>query len=294
MNEPYEGDRSGQAVGANVQPEAARADAPRARRRPLGRAHRGALAALGLFAVVAIVASLVVRDAFLTAPSGSKEPGGNLTYACAGAGESALFNLDDLLGPDGAERGTDGAAEALRAAIQAPPSEAVKLRGGLPISGWRRVYSGEGKAIFLGQGSPQADLFTVTATRSGSTWSTSIVVGCQLMAFDGPHTGDTWYTGSSWHLAQEPTPESTVLHVVVNGESSCGTLIGPTVAYRSDKVVVVFWWQEKPSCDMEGNWLSADIRLTEPLGNRPLYDGASFPMLIARVDNVKPSGTWTP
>jgi hypothetical protein len=179
---------------------------PGARRRRPGRRIVVGLGAVLVVAVVAVVASaMYVVGGF--AGSGARGLLSiNPTYSCA---QGPRFDYDAMLGPTNAETGTDGAAAALRSLIQGPPNEFSTVPGGLPATGWLRVYDSGGTVQFLTPSRyPAYGWDSVFASRSGSDWKASASF-CHV----GP-SDDAW-DGVAWYLAADPSAQSTTIHSFV-------------------------------------------------------------------------------
>ncbi len=237
-------------------------------------------------------------------PGGSGSPSQPLSinplYSCGVSGPR--FSPDVLDGPADAESGTDGAAAALRAAIAGPPNTDSTAAGGLPAAGWLRVFDSGNEVLFLAPAVNKAYGYdSVQATRSDSTWTTSV-----SFCWVGPD--DETYIGVGWELAARPDPQSTTVQVLLNvSDPPCGTLLGWTIKDSPTNVVITSWAHRPPpvvtasgpvamGCALPDDYLLTVVQLAEPLGNRTLYDGASYPLHPATVASVQiqPYGTWQP
>ena len=250
--------------------------------------------------------SAVASAAYMASPSpgGSASPGQPLSinplYSCGGNGPR--FSPDVLDGPADAESGTDGAAAALRAAIAGPPNTYSTAAGGLPATGWLRAFDSGDEVLFLALAVNKAYGYdSVEATRSDSTWATSIGV-----CWAGPY--DDNYYGVGWDLAESPSPATTTVKILLRvSVPPCGTLLGWTIKDSLTNVVITFWAHWPPpvvtasgpvavGCMLPDDHLLTVVQLAKPLGNRTLYDGASYPLHPATVAPVQnqPDGTWQP
>jgi hypothetical protein len=260
---------------------------PGARRRRTG---RRIVVGLGAVLVVVVAASaFYVVGGF--AGSGARGLLSiNPTYSCA---QGLRFDYDAMLGPTNAETGTDGAAAALRNAIVGPQDSNSAVAGGLPATGWLRVFDSGGTVQFLAPATdPAFGWRSVLATRSGSDWTASASV-CAV----GP-SDDTW-DGVAWYLAATPSVQSTTIHAfVLTSPNPCSRLTGWTIKYSVDQVTISFWGRlgdKSIGCSFPSYYIRTDVELKEPLGNRSLVSGVSFPLATPGVlPDQKPDGTWQP
>jgi hypothetical protein len=75
-------------------------------------------------------------------------------------------------------------------------------------------------------------------------------------------------------------------------------LTGWTIKYSVDQVTISFWGRlgdKSIGCYPPSHYIRTDVELKEPLGNRNLVSGVSFPLTTPRVlPDQQPDGTWQP
>jgi hypothetical protein len=243
---------------------------------------------VALMALVALATSLAIW----TGSTGGSTTGPgqplsiNPTYSC---GRGPRFTIDALSGPADAQTRTDPAAAALRARLEVP-----SLIPPLPTSGWVRVYDAGDVVEFLAPSpDPAAGYDSVTATRNGSTWTSAAGI-CVVQS------NDDSYGGVAWDLAASPSPRDSTVQVLLHADNpGCVTPVGWTIDDRPESVTITFW--ERPTappgmgCLLTQRALLTMVTLSEPLGNRTLFDGSQYPLRTARVQaDVRPDGTWQP
>ena len=156
--------------------------------------------------------------------------------------------------------------------------------GSLPDrSGWRLVVFNEEGALFL---------LTGTRTEGVSFWSAELGPAeadwqpvrwgqCEIQpAFEGIHA-------ARWELAPgaEIGPDTVSFEALVfeqacaSGASPEGRIAGPAVIPLDDSVIVILGTRPPPgpqTC-LTGPPATVRVQLPDPLGNRQLLDGSSFP-----------------
>lgn len=193
--------------------------------------------------------------------------------------EGADFEIsaDVLREPANAELAPDAPALALREFVATP--EAVSLQ--LPMSGWRRVAVSTQSVTFLAHGPAGWVTATVTPADDG-TWQFFEGGSCPLRIRLPDALGF-----ATWRLdpAALPTPEDLTVTVLVteiacaSGRPPLGRLLPPVVLAADDAVTIAFAVRKLPGGqDCPANpEARVVIQLGEPLGNRGLFDGSTFP-----------------
>lgn len=200
-------------------------------------------------------------------------------------GGDVVFPASGLDNPTGAETASGEEFDALRAALdqfgpEFPGSEALT---------WRLVGQTEVAALFLATTPEQSPAWQmVQISRDPDGWHPAGMGGCQLFvaAPDG-------FGLATWALdpdAPSPTSDTTDLQVLVweracsSGSSAEGRMSDPEIAYESDAVVITIWVRPREegaqTCPLPPG-TPATVSLSEPLGDRTLFDGAHYPRLVA-------------
>lgn len=200
-------------------------------------------------------------------------------------GSELTFPAEALLGEPGAETADDPVAEALRRLLAetGPPPE-----GGGPWfaerPGWRLVVWSEESAQFLLPAMPDEGhaFWSVEFHLADSSWEFVRSGQCDVRP---------WFESllpARWELPldERPGPESRTVRVLVleqicpSGESLPGPIVQAAVTYLEDSVIVVLGNRtpEGPQIGC-GPLTPAEffVELSEPLGDRQLFDGYVFP-----------------
>ena len=212
-------------------------------------------------------------------PTGSAGGGGALLLSCDGGIAFAPAALD---APPGAEEGDGAEFDALRDALARFGSD---MEGYLPASGWRLVARDASTILFLARAVDGGDppWRQVTVDFRDGRWQAGGGGGCNLRAVVGPGVGV-----ASWSLDPAfavPGPADTQIHVQVweracaSGTPATGRVVGPVISYAADAVTITYGVLPLP----EGGTCQSNpptpvlLELAEPLGDRLLLDGGSFP-----------------
>lgn len=210
------------------------------------------------------------------APTDSPEPspaGPVQLLACDPAGPGWPASALDR--PTDAETGTTAAAQALVAYIAGVTTTQ------LPESGWRELY--RSKTLALYEHDVPDGLLVATVRATNGVWSGESAGPCQ------PRTwlGTSLSIAATWKLSVKTSASSTTLKVIVteracaSGTSAKGRIAKPRITYDADRVVITIGVTPltgKQSCTANpGTRLT--VTLSEPLGDRELYDGGPFPEL---------------
>jgi len=211
-------------------------------------------------------------------PSPSPEPTGpNLPGVRACEGSDFEMSADVLRESANAELAPDAPALALREFVATPEAASLEL----PMSGWRRVAVSAQSVTFLAHGPAGWVTATVTPADDGS-WQFWEGGSCPLRIRLPEDLGF-----ATWRLdpADLPTPEDLTVTVLVteiacaSGRPSFGRLMPPVVLAAEDAVTIAFAVRKRPGGqDCPSNpEARVVIQLAEPLGNRRLFDGSTFP-----------------
>ena len=185
------------------------------------------------------------------------------------------FGVDALDGPPGAEMADHPAARSLRRLMADSP---------LPErSGWRLVVFNEDGALFLlpdtseeGVSFWHAEIGPATADWQPVRWGQ-----CTLQpAFEG-------IAAARWELApgERVGPDTEAVDVSVferacaSGASPEGRIVGPAVIPLEESIIVILGTRPPPgpqTC-LTGPPAIVRVELPEPLGDRQLLDGSTFP-----------------
>ena len=198
-------------------------------------------------------------------------------YTC---GADPAFSLAALQQVADAELGNDPAAVLLRQHVMGVDGE------GLPDRGWRRVADADGATLFLAEAPPGAEepyvqvlIGPLAGELRPDRWGACIP---QVVLGGGA-------VAAPWNLdrGQAPVgPDTRRLEIGVlerscaSGHSAEGRIAPPTVDYLTDTVVIVIGVVPRPGGqDCQGNPVTPFVvELSEPLGERRLLDGSTFPL----------------
>lgn len=190
-------------------------------------------------------------------------------------GSPLAFSVEALAAAPGAERADHPAAKNLRQML---------ADGSLPDrSGWRLVVFNEGGALFLlpGTRTEGVSFWNAELGPAEADWQPVRWGQCDIQpAFEG-------IEAARWELApgEEIGPDTLSFEALVL-EQACasgaipeGRIVGPAVIPMEDSVVVVLGTRPPPgpqTCE-PGPPATVRVHLPEPLGERQLLDGSSFP-----------------
>jgi hypothetical protein len=190
-------------------------------------------------------------------------------------GSPLVFGVRALSGLPGAERANHPAAESLRQLIATGPPP--------PAAGWRTVVLTTEGALFVAEAEPGegSSFWSVEIGSADTGWQPVRWGQCDIQpAFEGAEA-------AHWELVpgQELTPETRVVDVEVHeqacasGASPDGRISGPAVVPLEDAIIVILGTRPPPgpqTC-LPGPAATIRIELPEPLGDRQLLDGSTFP-----------------
>lgn len=181
------------------------------------------------------------------------------------------------------------ALDALRGAERADHPLARRLQemfadGSLPDrSGWQLVVFDDQEALFLVPAAPNdgSDFWHAEFENVAGSWEPARFGQCDIQpAFEGSQA-------ATWELApgEIPGSDTQTFDVIVteqtcaSGASPEGRIIGPAVVQLEDAVIVILGTRPRPGPQTCGPAPSALVRveLPEPLGERRLFDGFTFP-----------------
>lgn len=191
-------------------------------------------------------------------------------------GGPLTFSVDALEeSRPGAEDADHPAAESLRQLL---------VDGSLPNrSGWRLVVFNEDGALFLLPGRPEEGVafWYAELGPAGANWRFVRSGQCDIQpAFVGVEA-------ARWELSPEERvgPDTRSFEVLVfeqgcaSGASPDGRIVGPAVVLMEDSVTVILGTRPLPgpqTCE-PGPPATVRVELPEPVGDRQLLDGATFP-----------------
>lgn len=190
-------------------------------------------------------------------------------------GTPLVFGVEALNGPRGAEQADHPLAARLREML---------ADGSLPNrSGWVLVVLERDAALFLVPAAPgnDPDFWNAEFDLVDGSWEPHRFGQCDIQpAFEGSEA-------ATWELVpgEEPDSDSMSFDVMVteqacaSGASPEGRIIGPGIVLTEDAVIVILGTRQPPGPQTCEPGPSARIRveLPEPLGDRQLFDGSTFP-----------------
>lgn len=190
-------------------------------------------------------------------------------------GSPLAFSVDALGGTPGAERADHPAARNLRQLV---------ADGSLPDGpGWRLVAFSEEGVLFLLPGTPRSGVSFWNAEfgPAEADWQPVRWGQCDIQpAFEGVEA-------ARWELApnERVGPNTQSFEALVfeqacaSGASPEGRIVGPAVIPLEDSLIVILGTRPPPgpqTCE-PGPPATVRVQLPEPLGDRQLLDGSSFP-----------------
>ncbi len=225
-------------------------------------------------------------SAAVPSPSGSDEPSvepsielpldpGVLGLTC---GDGINFHPSLLAVPGQAQNDPDAAAAALRAEIVGAASEL-----GLPRSGWVRVAQLADRVQFVAPDNDGDGWVVVGLMARDGRWTLDLMGECQPEVVLPAGVGR-----AEWRLDPAfpaPAAGDRQIHVLINeracasGQSPEGRVLPPMVTSSPTAMTIAILVTNRPGGqDCPGNPdLPMTVDLPEPLGGRPLLDGAVFP-----------------
>ncbi len=219
---------------------------------------------------------------------GSDGPGAGETAASVGdsqmltCGDDMVFAASMLATPPGAERGVGPQYEALRDGLALFAAE-----GGLvPTTGWRVVASNATRILFVADvpGAASPEWWSIGVELHDGRWEWAGGGTCNLRVVLGPGIRPAEWAPDPAFAA--PGPAATSVHVLVwemdctSGQPATGRVTGPIVGYGADAVTITFGVRPLPAQNQTcpGNPPTpVVVELAEPLGDRELLDGGTFP-----------------
>ena len=195
-----------------------------------------------------------------------------------GGGTGISFSADVLDEPAAAELAPTVQAQALHAFVMTPDA----AQEGYPDRGWRLVSSDPARVAYVAPGRDGWYFVSVEDVPDLGGWQAWEHGACDLQV--EPPEGIGFAT---WELdpANPPQPDATSL-TVLGTERACssdrpmtGRLLAPIVLYAPEAVTIALLVRERPGGqDCPGNRPErVVVVLSEPLGNRELFDGSSYP-----------------
>jgi hypothetical protein len=198
------------------------------------------------------------------------------TFTCGG---DERFPADALIGDGSAERGGDLAATALRQFLAGPDGASYPF----PTTGWFRVAETPSTVVFVAPGDRETPWVMVAFGMGPTGVSVDRYGQCRasLALPAGVDSADWWVDPG----AALPGPDVTTIagfvreRACASGRSPEGRVLGPVVLYSESAVVVTYAIAALPGGqDCQGNpALEVTVELAEPLGERALLDGGTFP-----------------
>jgi hypothetical protein len=188
------------------------------------------------------------------------------------------FPANVLDEPAVAELGPAAQAQALRAFVTTPDA----TKEGYPARGWRLVSSDPTRVAFVAPGRDGWLFVSVEDVPDLGGWQAWEYGTCDLQVELPEGIGF-----ATWELdpALPPQPDATSLTVLgtevacSSGTPMTGRLLEPIVLYAPEAVTIALLVREQPGGqDCTGNRPEpVVVVLGEPLGNRELFDGSSYP-----------------
>lgn len=187
-------------------------------------------------------------------------------------------------GPTNAERADTPAAKALRRSIR----EFKDF--GLPKHHWRILAERPGRMVEYASGRLPDDLAVFSIERSRGGWRFGGFGGCDPSTL---RRGDAAIT---WNLAADqpqlhPGTRSVLVHLgpgpCAGGRSQNDRLMKPEFREQNGALLITLWLRPLPPGGYTCQGLvepPVRIRLPEPLGDRELYDGGTYPPRLAQLE----------
>lgn len=190
-------------------------------------------------------------------------------------GSPLTFGVEALDTAPGAERADHPAARNLRQ---------MMADGALPaLSGWRLVVFNEQGALFLVPGTPSSgvDFWSAEFGPAASGWKAEGFGQCEIQpAFAGSEAA-RWEPAPGVVIGPDTLGFEALVfeRACASGASPEGRIVGPAVVVLDDAVIVMFGTKPPPgpqTC-LAGPPAVVRVQLPEPLGDRQLLDGSTFP-----------------
>jgi hypothetical protein len=206
----------------------------------------------------------------------SPTPSGPVTLiACEYGGPS--FNASNLTGEPGAEQVDDPAATAFREFLAGPDGT------DLPSGDWRE-FSRAKELVMYGQDDPSGEeglyLVARAAFESGA-WTVSGSAQCRPRIW----WSDTYHLAADWKLSKKVPATATSFRALVtevacaSGKNASGRMAKPRIVYDETSVTITIGVKPlEGDQDCPANPATPlTIKLTEPLGDRTLFNGGPYP-----------------
>jgi hypothetical protein len=201
-----------------------------------------------------------------------------LTRPALTCGGDERFPAEALIGAGSAELGGDPAATALRAFLAGPDAASYPF----PARGWSRVFESPTSVVFVARGDRETP-WVVVAFETGPAGTRLDRYGeCQarLALPDGIGPADFWVDP-----AAAPGSEATTVAGFIrerscaSGRSPEGRVLEPLVVYGEAAILIAYAVQQRPGGqDCPSNPpFAVTLELAEPIGDRVLLDGGTFP-----------------
>jgi hypothetical protein len=193
-------------------------------------------------------------------------------------GGEEWFPAEALLGAGSAEQAADPAAAALRAFLAGPDGTSYPF----PPTGWHRVYETPTAAVFVAPGDAATPWVMVAVELTPDGIRVDRYGQCQarLALPDGIGPADFW-VDPAVVLGPEATTVAGFIRErsCASGRSPEGRVLEPLVVYGEAAIVVAYAVQQRPGGqDCPSNPpFAVTLELAEPIGERLLLDGGTFP-----------------
>jgi hypothetical protein len=213
-------------------------------------------------------------------------PGDDPMVRCAP--DDPWFPYSALSGPTVASDDPDPAVQALNLAV----STSADPPGGPGGTGWRRLAATDNQ-VFFGMGEPPLFLHVTVERQPNGQWRSTGRGGGYCSLRVQPPAG---LSSAGWGIDQTdpPQPESTEIQLLVSPYAVCpgpplqpDEIVGPDVVETTDTVTIRLALDRPPrsddpssdGCGLDdgADPLRVTVQLREPLGERQLLDGDSFP-----------------
>jgi hypothetical protein len=207
-------------------------------------------------------------------PSLSTEWAERPMYTCGG---DERFPPEVIVGQGTAESEDGLAGDALRAFLASPDGI------GFPAMGWHRAFETQTQVVFVAPGNDESPWMMVSFS-AGPTGTRLDRWGTCAATIALPDTvgNAAWWidpNGGPIDAGATTIPALIRERACAGGRSPEGRVLEPVVSFTDDAVIVVFGVasQDGPQTCPSNPAFSVTIELSEPLGDRVLLDGGSFP-----------------
>ncbi|HVF04660.1 MAG TPA: hypothetical protein VNA20_07470 [Frankiaceae bacterium] len=240
-------------------------------RRRRSRRQRLALATALATAVTAAGVTVVARGPWSERAGRHLEPAAPAgTGAPLSCGVGPVFPAGNLRAETGAENGADPAAAALRAHVARPGAQPR-----VPATGWRELVRTGSEVLYA---APELAHVRYFALVEGEWRLAGSVAPCR--PYLAPPRGQS---AGIWRPEGPVRPDDTTFTAMVtemecaSGQPPTGRIEPPLVEYGPTTVTVTFLVREKPGTCPTAPEAPYPVTLREPLGNRTLLDGGTYP-----------------